>query len=187
MGYSSHVDVKVSNSYENHTSKSRSRRWNYCWLFAIAAMSHFGVGMAAKTHDVAPLVKVGETKLKHSRYGAAAAVLGDSIYVFGGSTAGAISYIERINSRTLEVEQLPGKLVARRYHSVIEHEGKFYFFGGQGFQLRGNDPYERLVEIYDPATNTVTNGPAMRHARAFMATAKLGAIYQVMFPRGGDM
>ncbi|AOS45773.1 N-acetylneuraminate epimerase [Lacunisphaera limnophila] len=119
------------------------------------------------------LVKVGELQLIDARQGAACVALGDFIYVFGGSAGGAITHAERIDTRTNQVERLPGKFVPRRYHNALTHAGKIYLFGGQGYGLPG-DPYERAVEIYDPATGAITQGPAMSRPRSSMAAGVHG-------------
>lgn len=114
------------------------------------------------------LVKVGELQLIEARQGAACATIGDYVYVFGGSSGGAITLAERIDTRTNQVEPLGGKFLPRRYHNALAHEGKIYLFGGQGYGLPG-DPYERVVEIYDPATGIITPGPVMPRPRSAMA------------------
>jgi len=141
-------------------------------LFALAL---FTVSAAASTPppEEAPLVKVGEYHLKYARQGAVAVVLGESIYVFGGNAGGAITFVERFNTRTFEVEALTDHLQPRRYHSVLEHNGKFFLFGGEGYGLPGN-PLEYAVEIYDPATDQISSGPSMPVPRSGMAAVKLG-------------
>ncbi len=120
-----------------------------------------------------PLRKVGEFRLQHPRQGAAAVVHDDCIYVFGGGAGGAITIVEKFDTRTAEVAQVDTRLMPRRYHSVLEHAGKFYLFGGPGHGLSGI-LYEHAVEIYDPAGNTVSRGPAMAEARSHMAAVTLG-------------
>jgi N-acetylneuraminic acid mutarotase len=119
------------------------------------------------------LVKVAELQLIDARQGAACATIGDYIYVFGGSAGGAITHAERIDTRTNQVERVAGKFLPRRYHTALAHAGKLYLFGGQGYGLPG-DPYERAVEIYDPATGAITLGPAMPRPRSAMAAAVHG-------------
>ena len=142
----------------------------------VAAFALLTTDAAAKitpANDSPLLVKVGEFHLKYARQGAAAAVLGDCIYVFGGNGGGAVTCVERFNTRTSRLDQLSDKLLPRRYHSVLEHGGKFYLFGGEGYGLPGN-PLEHAVEIYDPATDQVTHGTAWELPRSGMAAAKLG-------------
>lgn len=151
-----------------------------------------------------PLIKVAEHRLTTPRQGAACAVLGEDIYVFGGGTTvdavvqtrrlvvrdqrveerrqfetvpegrGGISYIERVNTKTGKVTRAPGTVLARRYHAALEHGGRFFIFGGQG-EAPGRSPFEGRVEIYDPATGEVTPGPDMPEPRSGMAAVKLGA------------
>ncbi len=141
----------------------------------VAALALLATDVSAKMTPLkdAPLIKVGEFHLQHARQGAAAAVLGECIYVFGGNAGGAVTKVERFNTRTSQLDQLSDKLLPRRYHSVLEHEGKFHLFGGEGYGLPGN-PLEHAVEIYDPATDQVSHGIAMEFPRSGMAAARLG-------------
>jgi len=142
------------------------------WLVAFAAHAActFAVGGSSAA---APLVKVGEFDLLHARQGAASIALGNYIYVFGGAATGAITHAERIDTRTNQVEVIGSAFLPRRYHGVLEHDGKIYLFGGQGYGLP-DDPYERAVEIYDPATGSITQGAPMPRPRSGMAVAKHG-------------
>lgn len=129
-------------------------------------------GAAASPNQV-PLRKVGDFHLKHARVAAAAVALGENIYVFGGSAPGAVTVVERFNTRTHEVVELTRAPRPRRFHEAIEHDGKIYLFGGQGYGLSGN-PHEHGVEVYDPATNQVTQAAIWENPRSSAAAAKVG-------------
>lgn len=121
-----------------------------------------------------PLVKVADYKMHHARVGAAAAVLGDHLYIFGGSGGSSpIHQAERIDLRTGQSELLSARFVARRHHVVAEHEGKFWIVGGQSYSKPGS-MHEAAVEIYDPATNTVSRVPDNPDPRGKAGSVKLG-------------
>lgn len=121
-----------------------------------------------------PLVKVADYKLRQARLGPGAAVLGDHLYIFGGSGGGAPIYqAERVDLRTGSSELLSPKFIARRFHNVVEHEGRFWIFGGQGYE-RQDRMNETAVEIYDPATNTVTRATDWEHPRSKAGAVRLG-------------
>jgi hypothetical protein len=141
----------------------------FCWLL----LSLTGLTAAAIAND-GPLQKVAEYRLHQARVGAAVAALGDHLYVFGGSGGSAAVYqAERMDLRTGEVELLSPRFVARRFHNVIEHEGKFWIFGGQSYQ-RPATPHEAAAEIYDPVTNTVTRAADCPDPRSKAGAVKLG-------------
>lgn len=129
--------------------------------------------IAAKKEPAANplLLKVAEYHLKHARQGAAAAALDDAIYVFGGFAGGALGSIERLDINTGTVEVVTSKASARRYHAAIEHNGRFYLYGGEGHTLDGG--YESMVEVFDPRTKSVTQTAEMPAALAGMAAVKI--------------
>jgi len=152
--------------------------------FATLLLSLLGVvsGFAQKNQD-SPLIKVGEYPLAEARLGAAAVVSGDYIYIFGGSGGGAPLYrAERFNLRTRKTESLTPDFLARRHHGAVEHEGKFYIFGGQRYGDTGRT-HETRVEVYDPATGVVELIADMPRPRARAAVVKLGTEVWVV---GGD-
>jgi hypothetical protein len=128
-------------------------------------------------------MKVADHKMVHARLGAAAILVGEHIYVFGGSGGGAPLYkAERFNVRTKQVEELRGDFLARRFHGAVEHEGKIYVFGGEGYALPGR-AHEQRVEAYDLETGHVTIVGEMPRPRAKAATIKFG---QEAWLIGGD-
>lgn len=139
----------------------------------IVAVCWSAVAFAQKSES-SPLVKVADHAMVQARIGAAAAVLGDYIYIFGGSGGGAPIYkAERFDLRTGKSEALSPDFIARRYHGVVEHEGKFYLFGGETYARAGR-AHEDKVEVYDPATHKVSVVGMMPRPRAKFAQVKLG-------------
>jgi N-acetylneuraminic acid mutarotase len=133
-----------------------------------------GASAVAQKSTDSPIVKVADHPMQHARLGAAAVLAGDYIYIFGGSGGGAAIYkAERFDLRTGKTEELRGDFIARRFHSAAEHDGKFYIFGGEGYALPGR-AHERKIEVYDPATGTVTISGEMPRPRAKAATVRLG-------------
>lgn len=139
----------------------------------LAVLLATALGSAARADD-GPLEKVADYKLHQARLGAAAAVLGDHLYIFGGSGGGApIYHAERVDLRTGQSELLGARFIARRFHNAVEHDGRFWIFGGQGYD-RQDRMHEPAVEIYDPATNTVTRAPDCPDPRGKAGAVKLG-------------
>jgi N-acetylneuraminic acid mutarotase len=117
------------------------------------------------------LVKVAEYRMHHARQGAAAAALGDYIYIFGGFADGALGSVERLNVNSGAIEVLTNKATARRYHAAIEYRGRFYLFGGDGQTLdRG---YVTAVEIFDPKNNSFSSAPPMPAQVSGMAAVRV--------------
>ena len=119
------------------------------------------------------LIKTGEFHLLRARIGAAAVARDHYIYTIGGDAHGAITDIERFDVRTHQSVRIYDQLLPRRYHSAVEHEGRIYLFGGQGYLLSG-EAFEDRVEIFDCAKGTLTRGTSMPMPRENMASAKIG-------------
>lgn len=140
--------------------------------FALLVLAVVSTAAAAGTEG--PLEKIAEFKLHYARLGPGAAVLGDHLYVFGGSGGTAPIYqAERIDLRTGQSELLTARFIARRFHNVVEHDGKFWIFGGQGYE-RQDTIHEPSVEIYDPATNSITRAADCPDPRGMAGAVKLG-------------
>lgn len=170
----------------------------------LAALPAYAYAAPAQQAEPSPLIKVGEHRMAHARQGAACAVLGPRLFIFGGAAilegpvpgrqlvvrdgevqmrrsfetvprarAGVIE-IETLDTSDGRVSPAPGTLLVRRFHAAIEHQGKFFLFGGQCDAL-GPAQVERRVEIYDPASGQVTFGPDMPEPRWGMAVVKLGS------------
>lgn len=141
-------------------------------LLALLTLLAAPGGFAADAEG--PLEKVADWKMHHARLGAAAAVLDGHLYVFGGSGGAApIHQAERIDLRTGRSELLSARFIARRFHHVAEHGGRFWIFGGQGYG-RPDTIHEPAVEIYDPATNTVSRAPDCPDPRGKAGAVQLG-------------
>ncbi|MDO8542718.1 MAG: kelch repeat-containing protein [Opitutaceae bacterium] len=120
------------------------------------------------------LRKVGDYTLLTARQGAASAVSGDYIYIFGGGGGGGfVADIERFDPRTGKSECVSDRVLPRHYHCAVEYEGRIYLFGGQGVGL-ATQPYEARIEMYDVATNTVAIAGRMPEPRTNLGAAKLG-------------
>ena len=79
-----------------------------------------------------PLVKVDSFQLKTERYGAAAVAAGDYVYVIAGANRnGLVNDIERLDTRTHEIQVVTNKVKPRRYHGAVFMDGKIYIVGGQ--------------------------------------------------------
>lgn len=133
-----------------------------------------GALAANKADPGSPIIKVADHHMTHARHGAAAAALGDYIYIFGGSCGGEPVYeAERLDLRTGKVELLSPRFLARRYHNVIEHDGKFHIFSGQSDRKTRN-MHEPAIEVYDPVTNKITLRGEMPDPRIDATVAKVG-------------
>lgn len=150
------------------------------------------------------LVKVDEFRLHTARQGAAAVSWGEHIYVFGGSNwDGSAANVERIDPAARRSERLKPELFSRAFHAALPYDGRIYLFGGQAtspeFQAESTPRYpgqptgaafdpvmitqiralasarlETRIEVFDPATGTVSVLGSMPVARAGMAAAVLG-------------
>lgn len=127
------------------------------------------------------LVKIGEHRLLTSRQGAAAVAFGEHVYILGGSDAGMLGDIERLNVRTGKIEQVCDTLIPRRYHRAIEFEGRIFIFGGQSDGAT-TTPFVDTVEVYDPVKKSVTRVSKMPHPRSHIAAACVGSL---VFLAGG--
>lgn len=140
--------------------------------FILALLPAFVV--ARSTPDAASLSKVAEFKMAKARIGAAVVALGNHLYVLGGSGDGEpIVHAERIDLASQTTELLPHRFLARRYHTAIEHKGKIYIFGGDGYD-RADRLLEKRVEVFDPAEGTVSIVGETADPRRFAGAVKIG-------------
>lgn len=124
--------------------------------------------------EPSPLRKVAEFQLNYGRTGAAAAALGDHLYIFGGSGGTTmVERAERLNVRTGEVELLGPRFRTRRLHGVVEYGGKFYIIGGQTLDVP-EGALDDTIEVYDPETDTVTPETRMPEPRQIPAPVVIG-------------
>ncbi len=94
------------------------------------------------------------TDMPTARYGAAAAVLDEYIYVIGGMTAEnePLTTVERYDMISDEWDTEVDTLTFARWNAVAaSYRGSIYIFGGFG-GLEYNPAYE-TVEVYDPDLN----------------------------------
>lgn len=105
---------------------------------------------------------------------AASAVVGDLIYVIGGrNEGGVLGTVERFDpgaNAWASCRQMP---TARWGLRAVAHNGNVFAFGG--IAGTGNNRMALdTVEIYDPATDTWTGGPAMPRPRHDFGMAVVG-------------
>ncbi|TWT98390.1 Kelch repeat-containing protein [Stieleria varia] len=95
-----------------------------------------------------------------------AAVLGDTVYVFGGwkldgqsddSQWHTTAWSLDLSDDTSEWQSLAQPPFQRRAISVAAHEGKLYVIGGMNSQGKTTT----RVDIYDPSSNAWTQGPSL--------------------------
>jgi hypothetical protein len=94
-------------------------------------------------------------RLPAPRYGMPAVVVGDNIYVIGGSAPGGFQGdILKITPKTGTVTPLPQKLLPRRYHAAAAANGFLYVFGGVSPTDSPADISD-VVERFDTRTGEV--------------------------------
>jgi hypothetical protein len=129
------------------------------------------------------------TQLVTPLLGAAACTVGTKIYIIGGLTISGID--QRVSHRIFEFDPAAGAFTPktqnmaayRVFHQAVAVSGKIYIFGGLG----GSDRFEsctamRSMEIYDPASNTITSDPvdSMSAPRYYFGAAEArGKIYAI--------
>jgi hypothetical protein len=86
-----------------------------------------------------PLEKVGDFKMREARFGPAAVVDGDFIYIIGGqdTARGAMDSIERFNVRTGQSEDFAKLKTGRFWHRAVVADGKIYVLGGVNGRTSG--------------------------------------------------
>jgi N-acetylneuraminic acid mutarotase len=105
-------------------------------------------------------------RLPSGRYGSAAAVSGDSIYVIGGADKnGFLGEVVRITPKTGEVKLVSNILEKRRYLTA-ESQGPFLYILG-GFSNRGEIG---LVERFDTRSGKVEKMAPLPTPRSFAAS-----------------
>jgi len=142
-------------------------------VFAVSAISQDTIGGKA-FKSVA--------KLKTPRFGCAATVIGDDIYIIGGDSHGALlPEVERYDVLENKVSKLTDKLIPRRYHTAESYDGKIYIIGGVHQWTRRSLLEEiRNVECYDPATNEIKKLSPMPTPRKLPASVvHSGKIYVI--------
>ena len=109
-----------------------------------------------------------KASLPQARYAAAGVTLGEHIYVIGGSGTDATDIV-RYDAET-DSWSTHGRLAMVRDHvAAVAHGDRIYIMAGRSLGGIYTD-----VAIYDPASGTVTAGPAMQESRSGFAAASVG-------------
>ncbi|MBU1355757.1 MAG: T9SS type A sorting domain-containing protein [Candidatus Edwardsbacteria bacterium] len=111
----------------------------------------------------------GLDSMPEGRIASSCAVVGDTLYVFGGTNASGISrscYAYSFNQNIWTIkDSMP---TARSYSAAVTVNGKIYVLGGYtGVDLN-------TVEMYDPATGVWTTKTPMLTARGGLGAANIG-------------
>ncbi|PIC33806.1 hypothetical protein B9Z55_013658 [Caenorhabditis nigoni] len=104
-----------------------------------------------------------------------AAILGDELYVFGGSN-GTRTRCEtwKMSTKTWQWEKCDNMLEPRNYitNSSVVYDGKIYVFGGQNWrEITRASLRSRTGEMYDPKTNKWTATGNLHDMRSDCAAA----------------
>lgn len=150
------------------TSRKLAFRFLSAFLLALGVLA--GAEASAVTSP-SPLRKIADLQMKHRRLGAAVAALGPYIYIFGGSNGITFPPVERLDTRTKEITELPVELRGRRFHAVLEDANQFYIFGGEALRIHG---FDDAVEVFDPVSGKVELSTSMPRPHAHMGAAKVG-------------
>lgn len=144
-------------------------------LLLVLSPSAWGAPASALVQGESPLVKVAEYQMREARFGAAAVIHGDHLYVSGGSNEGnwVLDSMERLDLRT-GVSQPFGRLQrGRLWHRAIVVGQTMYVLGGAtmdsgegGQRIQGPDD---SVELIDLPTGRVSRGPTMPDRRRSFA------------------
>ncbi len=121
------------------------------------------------------LLKTGEYHLHTARQGAAAVARDHFIYIVGGDGHGPVTDIERFDARSHQLVRISDQLLPRRYHNVIEFQGRLFIFGGESIGPF-DFPFVEQVEIFDCAKGTFTLGAPMTYPGAHMGAARFGPL-----------
>ena len=122
--------------------------------------------------------KTALLRLHEPRYGHAAVVVGEDIYVIGGySATGFARCVERIRPAQSLVEQVDAPLIPRGWVSAVADGTNIYIFGG----LAGPDPRRSCaLEIWNPSTGRIREGTPLPCPRmAIAAVYWRGRIYAI--------
>ena len=130
----------------------------------------------------APLIKVADYHMREERFGAAAVVDGDYLYIIGGSNheGTPLDSIEQIDFHTGKSEAYGQLRTGRRWHGAVLHERKIYVLGGFTRIIPTPNYFESSVEIIDLASRKITLATEMPVARAHFGCALVdGKIYAI--------
>lgn len=108
-----------------------------------------------------PCATVADT-LNVGRFGPAAVVLDDAIYVVGGfARGGLVGSVERIDPTTGKAQLLSASVRPRFFHHAVTHNDRIIIYGGYA----PDDEQGRLVESFDPRTGEVVELTRLPRAR----------------------
>jgi hypothetical protein len=134
-------------------------------------------GMAnIESYEVATDTWATLAPMPTGRCAAAAAIVGNAIYVIGGRTTGGgpgsgaeLAVVERYDIDSDSWTTVASLASARSDMAVVSHGGKIYVFGGySGGVIVGT------VDVYDPVTDTWTGLSPMTIPRAAHMAGKVG-------------
>jgi len=121
-----------------------------------------------------------------ARYGASSGVIDGKIYVVGGS--GHFDPSQDVppvqvfdpSTNTWSTPVTKGTFTQRWYLTSAVVNGKIYAIGGAVYPFGVSSSFLHTVEIFDPATNTWTEGPSMPTGRDELSSAIVnGKIYAI--------
>jgi len=122
-----------------------------------------------------------ETFLTYARDNAAAVSLDDHIYVVGGHHEDtghgfSLDMVERYNpSQGGSWETVVSLNHRRDGLGAVAMDGKIYAIGGLEYEIHVTPPtWDGWLEIYDPSTDSWTDGPSMLTPRSHFGTAVVG-------------
>lgn len=103
------------------------------------------------------------------------------IYIVGGvylgKKASIVPVIEKFDSQTLTVERITNQITPTRNPAVVLLHDKIYIAGGRNIMREGPEGYTPVLNIYDIAEDTWTNGADMPKAVGSRATELNGKMY----------
>lgn len=107
--------------------------------------------------------------MQYPRCDAASAVIGDNIYLLGGTST--LHRVERFNTVRNEWHECKAMPTGRYGLEAAVFDGCIWAIGGLLKERMGVMFDCRRVEIYDPRTDTWEEGPSLNHPRAFFGAA----------------
>lgn len=111
------------------------------------------------------------TPMPFGRAAGGAAVIGDAIYVAGGTSQTSVSRYSPAED-SWEVISVSDDF-ERNSCAVVAFQGELWIMGGGGREL-GGQPINGTVSIFDPITGTARPGPLMNTRRSSFAAATVG-------------
>jgi N-acetylneuraminic acid mutarotase len=133
-------------------------------------------GVSDRTYEFDPATQAWRERapMPTARSAAAAGLIGDKIYVVGGSPPAASARLEAYSPSTDTWEALPSMPTRRNHLTAVATAGLLYVAGGRDVT---SDSFA-LLERFDPATNAWTTLAPMPTARnSHMAAAVKGYLY----------